>query len=123
MVIAMVPVNLALSILLAERVGAAGPVIGSVVGVALFQVVANALYIRIMHPAPAANLTGDTHQFSGRRSLLIGFNRPSIIPSRQRPVRRGRGCNMAMSTAPNDRPPTPAGWRRHCLNRATDRFR
>lgn len=62
MVIAMVPVNLALSILLAERVGAAGPVIGSVVGVALFQVVANALYIRIMHPAPAADPTGDTTQ-------------------------------------------------------------
>lgn len=46
MVVAMVPVNLGLSIVLAERLGAAGPIIGSAVGVFLFQVVANYIYVQ-----------------------------------------------------------------------------
>ena len=46
MILAMVPVNLGLSIVLAGSLGAAGPVIGSLVGVVLFQYVANLLYVR-----------------------------------------------------------------------------
>lgn len=44
-ILLMVPVNLGLSILLAERWGAVGPVIGSIIGVSLFQLVANWLYV------------------------------------------------------------------------------
>lgn len=46
MVIAMVPVNLGLSILLAQRLGAIGPVIGSAIGVFIFQLLANWWYVR-----------------------------------------------------------------------------
>jgi hypothetical protein len=46
MVVLMVPVNLGLSIVLARRFGAVGPVIGSAVGVFFFQVVANWAYVR-----------------------------------------------------------------------------
>lgn len=46
MIVLMVPVNVGISWVLATPFGAAGPVIGSVVGVALFQVLANALYVR-----------------------------------------------------------------------------
>lgn len=46
MVVAMLPVNLGLSILLARQLGAVGPVIGSVVGVLVFQVLANWWYVR-----------------------------------------------------------------------------
>jgi hypothetical protein len=42
----MVPVNLGLSIALARRYGAIGPVIGSTVGVFFFQFLANAVYVR-----------------------------------------------------------------------------
>lgn len=45
MITAMVPVNLGMSIVLAQRFGTIGPVIGSVVGVLLFEVTANAVYI------------------------------------------------------------------------------
>jgi predicted tellurium resistance membrane protein TerC len=46
MIVISVPINLGLSILLASRLGAAGPVIGSTIGVFFFQVVANWLYVR-----------------------------------------------------------------------------
>lgn len=46
MIAAMLPCNLGLSVLLAERYGAAGPVIGSAVGVLVFQVLANWWYVR-----------------------------------------------------------------------------
>jgi O-antigen/teichoic acid export membrane protein len=46
MIVIMVPVNLGLSIALARHLGAAGPVLGSLVGVLLFQVVANGWYVR-----------------------------------------------------------------------------
>lgn len=46
MVLLMLPVNLGISWVLAARLGAVGPVIGSVVGVALFQVLANWVYVR-----------------------------------------------------------------------------
>ncbi|MGY1750496.1 lipopolysaccharide biosynthesis protein [Modestobacter sp. SYSU DS0511] len=46
MVVAMLPVNVALSWWLADRMGAAGPVLGSVVAVLLFEVLANALQVR-----------------------------------------------------------------------------
>jgi O-antigen/teichoic acid export membrane protein len=46
MVTLMVPVNIGLSWYLAQQIGAAGPVIGSAVGVLVFQVVANFIYIR-----------------------------------------------------------------------------
>jgi O-antigen/teichoic acid export membrane protein len=46
MVVLLVPVNLGLSIVLARHIGAAGPVVGSVVGVLLFQVVANGWFVR-----------------------------------------------------------------------------
>jgi hypothetical protein len=46
MILAMVPVNIGLSYWLAGLLGAAGPVIGSLVGVALFQFLANLLYVR-----------------------------------------------------------------------------
>lgn len=52
MVVCMVPVNLALSIYLAKRLGSAGPIIGSAVGVLMFQVVANYAYIRWSMRAP-----------------------------------------------------------------------
>lgn len=45
MIVLMLPVNLGLSWYLAGLMGAAGPVIGSVIGVALFQVLANYLYV------------------------------------------------------------------------------
>lgn len=46
MVCLMTPFNIALSIVLAGSLGALGPVIGSAVSVALFQVLANAVYVR-----------------------------------------------------------------------------
>jgi O-antigen/teichoic acid export membrane protein len=46
MTTAMLPVNLGLSIVLAARLGTAGPLIGSTVGVFFFQVIANWLYVR-----------------------------------------------------------------------------
>ena len=46
MVVAMVPVNVGLSYWLTGRLGAAGPVIGSLVGVFFFQFLANLLYVR-----------------------------------------------------------------------------
>ena len=46
LVVAMLPVNLGLSIVLAKRYGAVGPIIGSMVGVFLFQVVGNFIYVR-----------------------------------------------------------------------------
>lgn len=46
MIIMLLPVNLGLSWYLAIRIGAAGPVIGSAVGVFLCQVVANWIYVR-----------------------------------------------------------------------------
>ncbi len=42
----LLPVNLGLSWVLAASIGAAGPVLGSAVGVLLFQVLANAWYVR-----------------------------------------------------------------------------
>lgn len=46
MILCMVPVNLGISIVLARHWGAAGPVIGSFVGVLVFQVLANFVYVR-----------------------------------------------------------------------------
>lgn len=46
MVVAMLPVNLGLSIVLAGRLGAVGPLIGSAVGVLIFQLLANWWYAR-----------------------------------------------------------------------------
>ena len=46
MVCGMTPFNIALSLLLARQFGALGPVVGSALSVALFQVLANALYVR-----------------------------------------------------------------------------
>lgn len=46
MVVLMLPVNLGLSVVLAQRMGAAGPVIGSAIGVAIFQVAANWRYVK-----------------------------------------------------------------------------
>jgi O-antigen/teichoic acid export membrane protein len=46
MIVAMLPVNVGLSWYLAGPLGAAGPVVGSVVGVAGSQVLANLLYVR-----------------------------------------------------------------------------
>lgn len=46
MIVAMLPCNLGLSIVLAQRWGAAGPVVGSALGVLVFQVVANWWYVR-----------------------------------------------------------------------------
>lgn len=46
MVMLMLPVNLVISWVLAKPWGPAGPVMGSIVGVLLFQVLANAIYVR-----------------------------------------------------------------------------
>jgi O-antigen/teichoic acid export membrane protein len=46
MIVIMVPVNLGISIALASRLGAVGPIIGSTVGVFFFELVANYLYVR-----------------------------------------------------------------------------
>lgn len=46
MIVLMLPTKVALSVLLAQRWGASGPVVGSVVTVVAFQVVANAWYVR-----------------------------------------------------------------------------
>ena len=46
MIALMLPVNVALSWVLAERLGAAGPVLGSVAGVLVFELAANAWYVR-----------------------------------------------------------------------------
>ena len=46
MIAMMLPVNVGLSWVLTERVGAAGPVVGSIVGVLVFEVVANAVFVR-----------------------------------------------------------------------------
>jgi O-antigen/teichoic acid export membrane protein len=46
MIVLLLPLNLGLSWYLAGPLGAAGPVIGSVIGVALSQLLANALYVR-----------------------------------------------------------------------------
>jgi hypothetical protein len=53
MIVLMLPVNLGLSWYLARPLGAAGPVIGSVIGVALFQVLPNWLYVRRRLAAPS----------------------------------------------------------------------
>jgi len=55
MIVAMVPVNVGLSWYLAARMGPAGPVLGSVVGVVVFELAANALYVRHrLRSTPAA---------------------------------------------------------------------
>lgn len=54
MVALMLPVNLGASWVLAGPLGAAGPVLGSALGVALFQVLANALRVRWLRRARAA---------------------------------------------------------------------
>jgi O-antigen/teichoic acid export membrane protein len=46
MITVMLPVNLGLSLLLTGPLGAVGPVVGSVVGVAAFELCANAVYVR-----------------------------------------------------------------------------
>ncbi len=46
MIVAMAPINIAISYWLTLRLGAAGPIIGSLVGVALFQFAANYWYVR-----------------------------------------------------------------------------
>ena len=46
MILLMLPVNVGLSLLWAVRLGPAGPVLGSVVGVLVFQLLANAWYVR-----------------------------------------------------------------------------
>jgi O-antigen/teichoic acid export membrane protein len=46
MIVLMLPVNLGLSIALAKAIGPAGPVLGSAVGVGIFQVLANWIYVR-----------------------------------------------------------------------------
>ena len=46
MIVAMLPVNAGLSWWLAGELGAPGPLIGSIVGVGVFQVLANLLYVR-----------------------------------------------------------------------------
>jgi hypothetical protein len=46
MCLAMLPVNLGISIVLTRRHGAVGPVVGSAVGVLVFHVAANWLYVR-----------------------------------------------------------------------------
>ncbi len=45
MVVLMLPVNVGLSIVLAQSLGAVGPVIGSIVGVVVFQLLANWIYV------------------------------------------------------------------------------
>ena len=46
MIVLMVPANLGLSIVLAQHYGAVGPVIGSIVGVLIFEVIANSWFVR-----------------------------------------------------------------------------
>jgi hypothetical protein len=46
MIAVMLPVNLGTSWLLAGWMGAAGPVVGSVLGVGVFELAANAVYVR-----------------------------------------------------------------------------
>lgn len=46
MILMLLPINVAISIVLARSIGAAGPVIGSVITVAVFQVAANTWYVR-----------------------------------------------------------------------------
>ena len=63
MVVLMLPVNVGLSIVLATSLGAVGPVIGSIVGVVVFQLIANWIYVaraeRRMRAAKAAAPAGD----------------------------------------------------------------
>jgi O-antigen/teichoic acid export membrane protein len=58
MIAVMLPVNVGLSWVLTERIGPAGPVIGSIVGVLLFEVVANTLYVRRRLRRTTAALAG-----------------------------------------------------------------
>jgi O-antigen/teichoic acid export membrane protein len=46
MIVIMVPINLGISIVLAQRLGAVGPIIGSTIGVFVFQFGANFVYVR-----------------------------------------------------------------------------
>lgn len=60
MIVAMLPVNVGLSWGLAERWGAPGPVVGSIAGVLLFQILGTAVYVRRRiredrRPRPAAD--------------------------------------------------------------------
>ncbi len=56
MIALMLPVNLGVSIVLARSYGAVGPVLGSVVGVLVFEVIANAVYIyRYRRPSHASS--------------------------------------------------------------------
>jgi hypothetical protein len=45
MIVTMLPVNLAVSIALARQLGAVGPILGSVIGVLLFQVAASWIFV------------------------------------------------------------------------------
>jgi O-antigen/teichoic acid export membrane protein len=54
MILLMLPVNLGVSLLLAQRYGAIGPVIGSAIGVSIFQLGANYRYARRVRTATAA---------------------------------------------------------------------
>ncbi len=62
MIVLMAPVNLAVSVAASTRLGAAGPVLGSIVGVVVFELGANAWYVRrrrrrrwIVSPRPDAD--------------------------------------------------------------------
>lgn len=56
MIVLMVPVNLGLSIALTPSLGPVGPVVGSIVGVGVFQLGANALYVRLALSSDAVAL-------------------------------------------------------------------
>ena len=73
MVLAMLPVNLGLSLVLGRELGAVGPVIGSAIGVLIFQLLANWLYSRRVikrrraqgSTAPQAESAGEVSPYQG----------------------------------------------------------
>ncbi len=66
MLVLLVPMNVGISWLLAQKLGASGPVIGSVITIFLLQIVANIIYIRYRLRAVADDTHSDTQPMTGQ---------------------------------------------------------
>jgi hypothetical protein len=72
MIAGMLPVKVGLSWALAGRMGAAGPVLASIVCVACFELLANAWYVRRTLRTRPAGPAGDDDTRAGRPTAAVG---------------------------------------------------
>ena len=93
----MLPLKVGLSWILAARFGAVGPVIGSIVVVACFELVANALYVRRRLRAGGASSGGRGRDAGRPRSSGDRHRRRvrAVTGAQRRPT--PRGCSASSS--------------------------